>query len=284
MKTFLSWSGTQSHQIALTLRDWLPSVLQALRPYVSSEDIDKGARWSSDIAAELEDASYGIICVTQENLRAPWVHFEAGALSRSLDKSHVVPFLVGVRRSEVQGPLLQFQSVVFNRDDVLKLVQGLNRRLGEAERLTDPQLKKTFDVWWPELEGNLDALRERESPVEASKSDSSSSLEAILEELLELARANQRRLSGPDYFRPLGEQLRTEELRFRAEQVARAGVDLDPKLVSAAATFPELSRLRTKLVSLTDYLRAAEARSRLAKEMTQEKHHSDRTPAPDDPR
>ena len=70
MKVFLSWSGHRSHQVALALRDWLPSVIQSITPYVSSEDIDKGARWSTDIAKELEDSTFGILCVTKDNLEA----------------------------------------------------------------------------------------------------------------------------------------------------------------------------------------------------------------------
>lgn len=50
MKVFISWSGNKSHKVAMIFREWLPSVIQSLEPYVSSEDIDKGARWSSDIA------------------------------------------------------------------------------------------------------------------------------------------------------------------------------------------------------------------------------------------
>jgi len=65
MKVFLSWSGELSHKVSVIFRDWLPSVIQSVDPYVSSEDIDKGARWSTDIAKELEESSYGVLCVTK---------------------------------------------------------------------------------------------------------------------------------------------------------------------------------------------------------------------------
>ena len=70
MKVFLSWSGEVSHKVAIVFRDWLPSVIQAIEPYVSSEDIDKGARWSTDIAEELENSTFGILCVTKENIQS----------------------------------------------------------------------------------------------------------------------------------------------------------------------------------------------------------------------
>ncbi|HEX8391686.1 MAG TPA: hypothetical protein VF665_04935 [Longimicrobium sp.] len=126
MKVFLSWSGTISHGVALAFREWLPLVIQSVQPYVSSEDIDKGARWSSDIAAELAESTYGILFVTPENIEAPWLNFEAGALSKAVDKAFVTPFLFGVKRSDVKGRIVQFQSAIYERADVWKMLQSIN--------------------------------------------------------------------------------------------------------------------------------------------------------------
>lgn len=93
MKIFISWSGSMSQAIAEALHDWLPRVIQAVQPWLSSTNIDKGARWSDDIAAQLEETKFGLICLTRENLEAPWILFEAGALSKTLDRTYVCPYL-----------------------------------------------------------------------------------------------------------------------------------------------------------------------------------------------
>lgn len=198
MKLFLSWSGEKSHKVALVFRDWFPSVIQSLVPYVSSEDIDKGTRWSTDIAKELEDSSFGILCVTKENLTAPWLTFEAGALSKTMDKAFVSPFLFDIKRSEVDGPTLQFQSTIFNKEDVFKLVKTLNKASGE-DQLNDSMLDKAFNVWWPTLEDELKKLAEIKDAIVPEK-DGTSDLESseILEEILDLSRLNQKLLRNPD--------------------------------------------------------------------------------------
>lgn len=199
MKVFLSWSGDLSHKTALIFRDWLPSVIQSIVPYVSSEDIDKGARWSTDIAKELEDSTYGILCVTKENVHAPWLTFEAGALSKTMDKAAVSPFLFDIKRSEVSGPILQFQSTIFDQEDIKKLVSSLNKACG-TETLTDDRLEKAFSVWYPTLEKQLNDLLKSKPctaipDVEDAAIDSSSE---ILEEILDLTRNNQKLLRSPD--------------------------------------------------------------------------------------
>ena len=93
MKVFISWSGEISHKVAMALHRWLPSVIQALEPYISSEDIAKGTRGIADISEALEHSSFGILCLTKDNIYAPWLIFEAGALSKSVKQGRVAPFL-----------------------------------------------------------------------------------------------------------------------------------------------------------------------------------------------
>ena len=202
MKIFLSWSGTTSHKVAIILRDWIPSVIQSVEPYVSSEDIDKGARWSTDIAKELEDSAFGILCVTPENLNAPWLTFEAGALSKKLDKSFVSPFLYKIKRAEIDGPILQFQSTIFEKEDILKLLKTINKALDD-EKLDEQRLEKTFQVWYPNLEEQLNNIDEGTEETQDNKEeDSPSTNERILEEILELTRINQKILRSPDVLLP----------------------------------------------------------------------------------
>lgn len=198
VKVFISWSGDTSQKVAAIFRDWLPSVIQSIEPYVSSEDIDKGARWSTDIAKELADSTFGILCVTKENLEAPWLSFEAGALSKTMEKSFVTPFLFDIKRSEVQGPILQFQSTIFQKEDIKKMVKTLNKACGDSS-IPDARLEKSFDVWYPTLENDLNKLKEDNIDDNDSKEiNNSAHAPEILEEILELSRDNQKLLRNPD--------------------------------------------------------------------------------------
>ena len=200
MKIFLSWSGTRSHQVALIFREWLPSVIQEIEPYVSSEDIDKGARWSTDIAKELSDSKFGILCVTKDNINAPWLIFEAGALSKTMDKSFVSPFLFDIKRSEVDGPILQFQSTIWDKEDLKKLVATLNGAC-ETSGLPDERLNKAFEVWYPKLNEDLEQLKDtdpREEEIDPPPDLQTPMTQQILEEILELSRSNQKLIRNAD--------------------------------------------------------------------------------------
>lgn len=194
MKVFISWSGKLSLQVALALRDWLPSVIQAIEPYISSEDIDKGSRWGNEIAKELESCDLGIICVTTENLVSPWLNFEAGALSKRFEASRVIPFLFGLRRADVpnSSPLTQFQSTVIDRRDVLRMMGAINHS-ATPPPVDDVRLGAFFDKWWPDLVTQLDGIDA--STDHASKPKvASPTTDEFLAEILEVARSHQREL------------------------------------------------------------------------------------------
>lgn len=82
---FISWSGPRSKSAAEILKRWLPIVVHTANPWMSATDIDKGTRWSEEVAAALDTMKAGIICLTPENLSAEWLLFEAGALSKTRD-------------------------------------------------------------------------------------------------------------------------------------------------------------------------------------------------------
>ncbi len=158
MKIFISWSGETSHRVAHVLGDWLPYVIQAIKPFVSDRDIAKGERWSNVLAQELNEIEFGIICVTPYNIKAPWLYFESGALSKSIERSSVMPFLFKVDRSQLHGPLAQFQSTTFEKEDVFSLLLSINARLKPEDQLEQDHLRHQFDQWWPQIQQGLDNI------------------------------------------------------------------------------------------------------------------------------
>jgi hypothetical protein len=191
MRVFLSWSGPASRALAEALRAWLPNVIQSLTPYMSSEDIGKGTRWSGDIAKELSQSAAGIICLTPDNLVAPWIMFEAGALSKSLDEVYVCPYLLGLNESSLKGPLVQFQATKAEKEDTRKLLLTINSALKEKSLALD-KLNLAFEKWWPEFEVTLSKIDVAPGP-ESEDGDPVRSEREILEEVLEIVRSQERR-------------------------------------------------------------------------------------------
>lgn len=153
MKIFLSWSGPTSKQAALILRDWLPTVLPFVEPWVSSKDVPKGGRWIETLGVELEDANFGIICTVPDNFKKPWLNFEAGAISK-LGDAKVAPLLFGgLSNEEVAGPLTQFQTTQFNREDFFELLKTINKIGGNA--IDSEKLINSFNMVWDSLEQKI---------------------------------------------------------------------------------------------------------------------------------
>src|SRR4051812_29642047 len=107
IKVFISWSGEQSEAVARRLAEWLPSIVPDLQPFFSPE-ITGGAMWLNEIAKQLNESDYGILCITKENWNAPWINFEAGALWKGMGNTPVCPILLDTSSTELKGPATVF--------------------------------------------------------------------------------------------------------------------------------------------------------------------------------
>jgi len=189
LKVFISWSGTTSCEVAKLLSEWIGNVLQGVKCWFSPDDIEKGSLWFNDIGDGLSANNFGVLCLTAENINAPWILFEAGALYKGLSQSRVCPILIAdLTTADVRPPFSHFNLTTMNEGDMLRLMQTINRHT--ANPIEDERLIKTFKLWWPQLEidykkviANVPALAL--NPRKA---------EDILEEVLDGVRQIQRSL------------------------------------------------------------------------------------------
>lgn len=284
MKVFLSWSGSRSREAALLFRDWLPQVIQAVDPWMSDVDIEKGAQWFAEISREVSAASFGIVFLTRENLEKPWLHFEAGALAKALSNDggsapRVAAYLLGIEPTDVVGPLKEFQHTKPTGEDTLKLLGSLNNGLAakEEKALKDEVLKSIFATFWPKLEGSLKKVIELKETGKPRRE-----VRDMVEEILEYVRPRAQRrgrasiaesemaaqfAAAQNHHRALQERMLMAEQRLMAEEAALASVPAEARKHSAAIK-AELDRTKAsfienevRLMTLREELAAARARA-----------------------
>jgi hypothetical protein len=191
MKVFMSWSGDRSREVAKLLDYWIKCVVQATKPWISTSGIDSGSIWFNQINSELQDTTFGIICLTKENKNAPWILFESGALAKGLASSRVCTFLIDLDTKDVRDPLAQFNHTLPSYESMWKLVSTLNGNLPEVNRLEVTILKGVFEIHWPQFKEKFDAIitsYPETTVVEPRKQ------EDILTEILESTRGLERRM------------------------------------------------------------------------------------------
>lgn len=191
MNVFISWSGEASRSLAAKLDKWLPLIVQTAKPWFSPRSIEAGQRWSDEVAAELQRADFGIICVTSTNRNAPWLLFEAGALAKAMTESRVIPLLLDLDVRALDGPLAQFQAKKTDHDGLKDLVQLINLR--STDPMPEERLCQIFEWGWQDLERAIQAIpKETNSPTARSRPQGE-----VLEELVVTVRAIGSRVIGP---------------------------------------------------------------------------------------
>lgn len=246
LKVFISWSGNESQFVASRLRTLLKRLCAGAEPWTSKDDLTAGALWPPVLMKQLQSTHFGIICVNRSNLNSTWLHFEAGALAKSMDSSAVFPYLIDVPPSALSGPLTLFQCVSANKSGTFKIVSALNRVLNDKQEASqaDDDLQAIFDLLWPDYEREL--IESLKVPIDAGPERSNTE---ILGELLTTTREHSRLLASllraqPLYRPPIQS----------AEQPQAAALDEE----YAALTFQEL-RYNAKRLRLSGQYAAAHA-------------------------
>jgi hypothetical protein len=142
----------------------------------------------------------------------------------------VSPFLFQIDRNEVKGPLLQFQSTIFEHDDVLKLVKSINSACDPS--LEDVRLEAIFAVWWPTLESRLKDVS-LAGNANGELDDGKRSVEDVLDEVLTLVRAQQKIITDPTELLP----------RDYIEYIFRSSELADRMVVDAVSELETLARV-----------------------------------------
>ncbi len=230
MRVFISWSGSKSHDVAELLDEWIQCVLQAVRPWMSSKDIDRGALWFSEISDQLKDTKIGIVCLTKANIDKPWILFESGALAKGLSSARVCTFLIDLDSTDVGNPLAQFNHTLPTRDGLYHLVRTLNTALGESG-LREKVLEQVFETYWPQFEAkfaDIVSLDEESSPSPKR------SEEEVMVEVLRTVRSMDRRIRHLEHDpeRMRGERTRRMPPSVVRREVARRLADgLPPEVI-----------------------------------------------------
>ena len=180
MALFIGWSKKTSKKIAEALCDYIAKVNPYIVPFVSSVNIAPGKIWRDRLSGILRESHYGILCMTKENLQAPWLHYEAGVLSMATSLNNpdgeprIAPLLFGVESASLSNPLSYYQSAPLTKDKFLDLMReaneiciklygkelltlGSNARMEQAFLFPD-ELNKRVDEYYPELQEEINKI------------------------------------------------------------------------------------------------------------------------------
>ena len=230
MKIFISWSGDRSRAVAEFFGSWIKCVLQASRPWISTQDIDQGSIWFSEVNDQLKDTSIGVVFLTQENKAQPWILFESGALAKGLSSARVCIFLVDLQSKDVENPLAQLNHTIPDKQGVWRLVRTLNGCLGEYA-LDTKTVEAVFETYWPQFRQRYREILEENPYTEKIKARDDAS---IISEILEASRSLSRR------FRIIEDNLRvSSSLNLNKNLLDVNNKDIKTKLESTK--FTELS-------------------------------------------
>ncbi len=142
------------------LNGWIQNVIHLAEPFISSDDILVGERWNNVLERELDSSGFGILCVSKRSLTSPWLLFEAGVLAGEYGTPRrVCPYLIDLGPEDLAPPLNRFNAAVADENGTFRMMRSLNET-ADGPLVPEAILRKSFKVWWEELEDVLRRAKE----------------------------------------------------------------------------------------------------------------------------
>lgn len=164
---FISWSGNNSKEIAGALKNFLETKVFAtekIRCFVSNQDIASGADWRNRIHSEIKSCKIGIICITKENVKAPWIYYEAGAMVAQ-GVSEIIPLLISCSLDALSDTPLQSNQAIdfYDFQRFVKMICDIAEEMEYRERTEEEKsvlIKAQYEQLKKDIKPTLKRLRD----------------------------------------------------------------------------------------------------------------------------
>ncbi|MEW1812425.1 toll/interleukin-1 receptor domain-containing protein [Pseudarthrobacter phenanthrenivorans] len=242
MKVFISWSGN-TKAVAQAIYNCLPSLFDDAKPWISTEN-RSGSIWLPEIDKQLSDTDFGIVCVSKENQGAPWLNYEAGALSRKVGaQRELMPVLLidFSETVEVKGPVTGFQMKFATLEGFFAIMKDLNEsELGPG--IDKDILRRRVEAIWPTIEAEVKKVKGSHASQETKKRTEDDKYEELLVTVRDIAETTailaHQRWGGP------APDFKLSDHDMRAAAKAIGDVGRATGLGEMSITFPDKKRAR----------------------------------------
>lgn len=158
-EVFISWSGKKANKYAKFLENLLNQIFGNQARTFYSGNIESGSVWLDRINHALEESKIGIIVLTKESMKKPWVNFEAGAIFKADTKNTlIIPICVDISLKDLENhPLRFFQSrYCFTWESIMDLFNNLKEKLHWQYQMNLQDIKRIQDDFNNFLDENKD--------------------------------------------------------------------------------------------------------------------------------
>ena len=155
MSLFISWSGPESKKIAGYVHAWLDNCFHKQLPsFISTKDIKVGDEWFGELKEALEKSTACLICLTPDNLKSEWIHFEIGAAAHTKKGFKILSIIPNEVIEKLSPPLSNYQVSDYSENGFKALYSSLMELHPNPPSIREANQK--FDEQWPELKSKLE--------------------------------------------------------------------------------------------------------------------------------